>query len=106
MIFLLPHSQFSGPLHHHNRAAPDCFFFSSLVCSIRALPVDGACPGSSGGRPTVGRNRALVFGWNTSPHNSDAPANPVWADVLSVQVTCIQRHHAMHSNVQQGFRCY
>ena len=68
--------------------------------------MDGACPGCSGGRPTVGRNRALVFGWNTSPHNSDAPANPVWADVLSVQVTCIQRHHAMHSNVQQGFRCY
>ena len=59
----------------------------------------GAYPGSSGGRPTVGRNRALVFGWHTSPHNSDAPANPVWAAVLHVQVTC---HPATSCN---AFKC-
>ena len=107
--FLLTHSQFSGPLHHHNTAAPDYFLLSSPDYIFTALPVGGASPGSSCDRPTVGRNRAIVFGWHTSPHISDAPANPVWETILHVQVTCtpfIQRHHAMHSNVQQGFRFY
>ena len=99
MIFLLT----------HNMTAPDCFLLSSPAYSFTALPVVGACPDSGGGRPTVGRNRTIMFGWHTSPHNSDAPANPVWEADLHFQVSCMpftQRHHAMHSNVQQGFRYY
>ena len=80
-----------------------CFFLSSAAYSLLVLPVGGASPGIGGGRPTVGRNWALVFGWHTSPHNSDAPANTVWVDVRHVQVSCMlfTQHHAPHSNVQQ-----
>ena len=65
------------------------FFYFSPAYYVPALPVGGAYPGSGGGRPSVGRNRPLVFGGNSTPHLSDAPANPVWEDVLSLQVTCM-----------------